>query len=255
MAERRMLTMKICDSDAFLDMPLSTQSLYFHLNMRADDDGFVNNPKKIQRMIGASEDDLKLLIVKRFIIAFESGVIVIKHWRMHNLLRKDRYNPTQYQEEFQQLEIKENGSYTEHGNQLATICQPSGNQLATQDSIGKDSIDKNSKDNKRKRFVPPTLEEVKAYCEERKNNVDAERFVDYYKANGWMVGKSKMKDWKACVRTWEKNSFNQKKQNIEIPVPSYIKEQIDHGYENKQIEQIDRNTLLKEINEMKGNMN
>lgn len=142
MAERRMFTTKIVDSDAFMDMPLSTQSLYFHLSMRADDDGFVNNPKKIQRMIGASEDDLKLLIAKRFILAFESGVIVIKHWRMHNLLRKDRYNPTQYQEEFKMLSLKENGAYTEHGNQLTTSWQPKDNQLATQDSIGKDSIGK-----------------------------------------------------------------------------------------------------------------
>ncbi len=142
MAEKRMFTMKIIDSDAFLDMPLSTQTLYFHLNMRADDDGFVNNPRKIQRMIGASDDDLKLLIAKRFILAFENGVIVIKHWRMHNLLRKDRYTPTQYQEQMQSLAIKENGAYTEAGNQLATNWQPDGNQLATQDSIGKVRKDK-----------------------------------------------------------------------------------------------------------------
>lgn len=140
MAERRMFTQKIVDSDAFLDMPLSTQALYFHLNMRADDDGFVNNPKKIQRMIGASDDDLKVLIAKRFILTFESGVIVIKHWRMHNLLRKDRYAPTQYQEEFESLSLKENGAYTEKNDVLATSWQPDGNQLATQDSTGKDSI-------------------------------------------------------------------------------------------------------------------
>lgn len=154
MAERRMFTQKIIDSDAFLDMPLSTQSLYFHLNMRADDDGFINNAKKIQRMIGASEDDLKLLIAKRFVLAFESGVIVIKHWRMHNLLRKDRYNPTQYQEEFESLMLKDIGSYTEKPieipcevvgeNTVATTWQPHGNQMATQDSIGKDSIGKNN---------------------------------------------------------------------------------------------------------------
>jgi hypothetical protein len=115
--------------------------------MRADDDGFVNNPKKIQRMIGASEDDLKLLLAKRFILGFENGVIVIKHWRMHNVLRKDRYNPTQYQEQFASLELKENGSYTETyciqtGNQLATNWQPTGNQLEPQDRLGKDSIGK-----------------------------------------------------------------------------------------------------------------
>lgn len=148
-----MFTQKIVDSDAFLDMPLSTQALYFHLNMRADDDGFVNNPKKIQRMIGASEDDLKLLVAKRFILAFENGVIVIKHWRMHNLLRKDRYNPTQYQEQLAQIEMKENGAYTEKGfksletvdfESVATTWQPNGNQMATQDRIGKDSIVKDS---------------------------------------------------------------------------------------------------------------
>lgn len=149
MAERRMFTKKIVDSDAFLDLPLSSQSLYFHLAMRADDDGFVNNPKKIQRMIGASDDDLKLLIAKRFILGFDSGVIVIKHWRMHNLLRKDRYNPTQYQEELKMLELKDNGSYTEAENQPATTWQPNGNQMATQDSIGKVSIDKDRLDKDR----------------------------------------------------------------------------------------------------------
>ena len=139
MAERRMFTMKIVDSDAFLEMPMSTQSLYFHLNMRADDDGFVNNPKRIQRMIGASEDDLKLLLAKRFILGFENGVVVIKHWRMHNLLRKDRYNPTQYIEQKAQLEIKEDGAYTEK-NYVATTWQPLGNQMATQVRLDKDSI-------------------------------------------------------------------------------------------------------------------
>ena len=99
MAERRMFTKKITESDAFLDMPLSTQCLYFHLNMSADDDGFVNNPKKIQRMIGASDDDLKLLLAKSFILAFESGIIVIKHWKMQNYIQSDRYKPTDYAEE------------------------------------------------------------------------------------------------------------------------------------------------------------
>ena len=145
MAEKRMFTQKIIDSDAFLDMPLSTQALYFHLNMRADDDGFINNPKRIQRTIGASEDDLKLLIAKRFLICFENGVIVIKHWRMHNTLRKDRYNPTVYQEQYALLEVKDNNAYTEKPvNQLATTWQPDGNHLEPQYSIDKNSIDKRS---------------------------------------------------------------------------------------------------------------
>lgn len=162
MAERRMFTKKIIDSDAFLDMPLSTQSLYFHLNMRADDDGFVNNPKKIQRMIGASEDDLKLLVAKRFILCFENGVIVIKHWRMHNLLRKDRYNPTQYAEELDTLMIKDNGSYTEKPVEIpvATSWQPSDNQLATQDSIGKVSIEKYSIDKEKDNNMSASVKRI-----------------------------------------------------------------------------------------------
>ena len=162
MANKRMFAKTIIDSDAFLDMPLSTQALYFHLSMRADDDGFINNPKKISRMIGCGEDDLKLLIAKKFLLNFESGVVVIKHWLIHNTLRKDRHTPTNYQDELKQLIQKENGSYkkvddigipnridvtpTDDGNQLATTWQPDGNQLATQYSIDKYSIDKLSKD-------------------------------------------------------------------------------------------------------------
>lgn len=112
MAERRMFTKKIIDSDAFLDMPLSTQALYFHLAMRADDDGFINNPKKIQRMVGATDDDMKVLITKSFILCFESGVIVIKHWKMHNYIQSDRYHPTQYQEEKNKLFLKNNKAYS-----------------------------------------------------------------------------------------------------------------------------------------------
>ncbi len=112
MANKRMFNIKIVDSDAFLDMPLSTQCLYFHLNMRADDDGFIGNPKKIMRMVGCSEDDLKLLIAKRFVLTFENGVIVIKHWKMHNCIQTDRYTPTVYIDEKNMLFIKQNKSYT-----------------------------------------------------------------------------------------------------------------------------------------------
>lgn len=141
MAERRMFAKTIIDSDMFLDMPLSTQALYFHLSMRADDDGFINNPRKLQRMVGASDDDLKVLIMKRFILPFDSGVVVIKHWKIHNYIRNDRYKETVYQKERSQLEVKENGAYTE----LATPGIPGGipsdyqavYQMDTQDSVGK----------------------------------------------------------------------------------------------------------------------
>lgn len=113
MAERRMFAKTIIDSDAFLDMPLSAQALYFHLSMRADDEGFLGNPKRIRGMIGASEDDLKLLIVKRFLISFKSGVVVIRHWRIHNYIQSDRYKETAYVEEKSSLSLDGNKAYTQ----------------------------------------------------------------------------------------------------------------------------------------------
>jgi len=222
MAERRMFAKTIIESDAFLDMPMSTQALYFHLSMRADDDGFINNPKRIQRMIGASDDDLKLLIAKSFIITFESGVVVIKHWKIHNYIRNDRYKPTTYSDEKALLEEKDNKAYT----LKSTLGIPNGYQMDTQDRLGKDRLGKDrlgkdsigelkegDKPPKRKRFTPPTLEEVQAYCAERNNNIDPQHFIDYYTSNGWLVGKNKMKDWKAAVRTWERNGYSSNKSN------------------------------------------
>ena len=202
MAERRMFAKTIIDSDAFLDMPTSAQALYFHMAMRADDDGFLNNPKKVQRMVGASDDDCKLLLAKRFLIAFESGVVVIKHWRIHNYIQKDRYKPTVYQEEKNRLSLKDNGVYTECIQDVYTDKY----------SIDKDSIDKKEEGaDKPQRFIPPTVQEVDAYCKERNNGIDAQSFVDFYSSKGWMIGKNKMKDWKASVRTWEKRELPQKK--------------------------------------------
>ncbi|MCR5722024.1 MAG: replisome organizer [Lachnospiraceae bacterium] len=122
MANKRMFNNMVLDTDAFLDMPLSAQALYFHLNMRADDDGFISNPKRIQAYIGASEDDLRLLVLKNFVIAFEDGVIVIKHWRMHNTIQKDRYHPTNYKEDLALLGIKENKAYTLDVSKMETGC-------------------------------------------------------------------------------------------------------------------------------------
>ena len=219
MAERRMFTKRITESDAFLDMPSSTQMLYFHFSMNADDDGFVNNPKKIQKMCGASDDDFKLLIAKSFIILFDSGIIVIKHWKMHNYIQADRYRPTDYVEEKSMLGIKSNKAYTLDVSKMDTECIQNG--YIGKDSIGKVSIDKNSIDKdskgesvrgeKAKRFYPPTLDEVKQYCEERKNNIDPMAFIDFYSSKGWMIGKNRMKDWKAAVRTWERKRKEESK--------------------------------------------
>ena len=134
MAERRMFAKTIVTSDAFLDMPLSARCLYFTLGMFADDDGFVNNPKSIMRQVGACTDDLNLLLLKRFILKFDSGVIVIKHWRIHNYIQKDRYKETKYIDEKATLMLDEKGAYTE--------CIQDVSKVETQVSIGKISIGK-----------------------------------------------------------------------------------------------------------------
>ncbi|MBQ8357074.1 MAG: replisome organizer [Clostridia bacterium] len=120
MAERRMFAKTVIDSDAFIEMPLSAQALYFHLAMRADDDGFVNSPNRIRKDVGAAEDDMKLLVLKRFVIAFESGVIVIKHWKIHNYIQSDRYKPTVYTKEMALLTICENKAYTDCIHHVST---------------------------------------------------------------------------------------------------------------------------------------
>ena len=348
LAERRMFAKTIIDSDAFLDMPLSSQTLYFHLSMRADDDGFINNPKKIQRMVGCADDDLKLLIAKNFIIPFESGIVVIKHWRIHNYIRGDRKKATVYPEEMSMLVEKDNGAYSLKSNESVLIegateetkrqkaykestlpysfeykiraafygklcpvcgfkmqssvdecgigsdirkpsiqhnvpiskggkhelgnisvichqcnitlqdketdrlnadevikvwdeicatdkCQASDGQVTgkCQHRLGKDSIVKDSINNistettetkpKRKKFVPPTLEEVQAYCLERNNNVDAQKFYDYYTASEWHDGKgNKVKNWKQKVITWERDG------NGQAPPPNQKKSK--YGY-------------------------
>jgi hypothetical protein len=136
---RRLFSTEIVDSDAFLDMPISTQALYFHLGMRADDDGFVN-PRKIMRTVGASDDDLKVLLGKRFLLTFNSGVVVVKHWLIHNSIRKDRYHETKYLDEKNTLFIKENKAYTD----MATKGQPIGNHLVPEVKLSQVKLIKNS---------------------------------------------------------------------------------------------------------------
>lgn len=223
MAERRMFAKTIIDSDAFLDMPLSTQALYFHLSMRADDDGFINKPKTIMRMTGCKDDDIRLLVSKKFVIPFETGVVVIKHWKIHNYIRKDSYSETKYKDEKALLSLDENSAYTITQPQITQTCddpvtdslQTSDDPvegMATQDRIGKDRLGKDSifvgakapTPTPKKRFVKPTVDQIMAYCAERGNHIDSQRFYDYYEANGWKVGKNPMKDWKAAVRNWER---------------------------------------------------
>lgn len=141
MAERRMFSKKVTDDDNFMSLSSSAQALYLHLSMSADDDGFSNQVSTSMFKAHASVQDLQALLEKRYIYQFKNGVIVIKHWRMANALRKDRYTPTAFQEELAQLDLKENGSYT----WLPDGCQMVAERLP-QDRLGKDSVDKDRLD-------------------------------------------------------------------------------------------------------------
>lgn len=210
MADRRMFTRKVTDDDNFMSLSSSAQALYLHLSMSADDDGFCNQVSISMFKAHASVADLQQLLEKRYLYQFDNGVIVIKHWRMANALRKDRYTPTAFKEELAKLELKPNGSYTflDDGCQLVAGCLPQ-NRI-DKNRIDKDRLDKYNKresvrGEKADRFVPPDVNQVQEYCDSRNNGIDAQTFVDFYTSKGWMVGKNKMKDWKAAVRTWERN--------------------------------------------------
>ena len=215
MAQKRMFSLSVTDTDDFMDMPTSTQALYFHLGMHGDDDGFVGSPRKITRAAGCAPDDLKLLITKGFLIPFDSGVVVIRDWKINNTLKNDRYHETVYVEEKAALLSDSVGRYyvgTEletPRNQIVSSMEPEHNiteHNETEPSPEK-QIEEAGKPPRAKRFVPPTVEEIKAYCRDRKNGIDAQRLFDYYTANGWVQGKGKpIKDWKAVVRTWERGT-------------------------------------------------
>ena len=220
MAERRMFAKTIVLSDAFLDMPMSARCLYFTLGMLADDDGFVNAPKAIMRQCGASEDDMRILVARKFLILFESGVIVIKHWRINNYLRSDRYVETKHTAEKSLIEIGENGAYHLYDSGIHNDGIPnSGIPSIGKDSIDKDSIDKNrlKKNNSSadsnivtsgvSKFKPPTLQDVSKYCAEKSlTYVNPESFVDFYESKNWMVGKNKMSNWKSALSGWNRRA-------------------------------------------------
>lgn len=161
MAERRMFAKTIIDSDAFIDMPISARLLYYDLAMRADDDGFVNSPKKIMKFVGASADDMNVLIARQFIIPFESGVVVIRHWKMHNYIQKDRYKPTSYQEEMENLTLKNGAYYTENlpdVSNLDTECIQDVYEMDTQDRLGKVRLGKVRLESTRGELPPEDFE-------------------------------------------------------------------------------------------------
>lgn len=210
MAEKRMFAKSIVLTDAFLDMPMSARCLYFTLSMVADDDGFVGSPKSVMRQCGASQDDMKVLIVKRFVLAFDSGVIVIKHWRINNYLQKDRYNPTTYQEELATLKLDQKNAYTERDKAAYTECIQDvyTDKNSIDKSNTKEKVNQKEKQSGVYKFIPPTIDEIKAYCDERNSSVDPESFYSFYESKGWMIGKNKMKNWKMAISTWERKDAN-----------------------------------------------
>lgn len=186
MADRRMFSKKVTDSDQFIEMSAAAQALYFHLNQGADDDGFNNQIQNAMFKAHAGVDDLKILMAKRFIIRFESGVIVIKHWRMHNTLRKDRYVPTNFQEELAQLGIKENGAYT-FGCQKVAERLPDGCQTV---ASGKDRLVEDSIVEDNKRYIveqsptlPPELPEKEPENESEKPGIPYKEIIECLNRN------------------------------------------------------------------------
>jgi hypothetical protein len=223
MAKKRMISQQICDSDPFLDMPLSSQNLYFHLILRADDDGFVDNAKSIIRKVGGSQDDLMVLISKRFVLTFDnSSVIVIKHWKLHNTIQCDRYHKTIYQQEMDKIVIGKDNIY-----EIGT-----GDPLPKPPEIAynEPKVEVVSKP-KKTMFVAPTVEEIAQYIKEKSYQTNAQQFWNYYENKGWCIGSKKMKNWKLALDNWEIGRFTSVRQKPIISdriLPDWINDQNEY---------------------------
>ena len=196
MAQRRMFNKSITNSSVFLKMPSSSRLLYYDLGMNADDDGFVEH-FMVLRMTGATQQDLGVLELNGLIKVFDENVLWIKDWKENNYIRNDRYQPSKYLSVYS----------------VDTLGIPMVD--TGKDSIGKDSIIY------KKGFEKPTIKEIEQYCSERNNGINANAFYDFYESKNWYVGKNKMKDWKACVRTWEQRKNNNLKEKEEI-IPHWL---------------------------------
>ena len=220
MAQKRMFSLSVVDTDKFLEMPISSRLLYYELGMRADDDGFVDNWKKILLFTGLKEDDMKVLISKQFIIPFESGVIVIRHWRMNNYLQNDRTKPTIYQEELKKLELDSNNVYT-----MDTTCIH---------SIDKNRIDKN---------IYGELKNVLLTDEEYHKLEQANLLPYIEKLSSYIASKGKKyKSHYATILTWSRGD-----KKTEKPLPEWFDKEIEK--ENTTVE--DENYMQELLNEYK----
>ena len=232
MAQRRMFNKSITNSSKFLKMPMSSRLLYYDLGMNADDDGFVEH-FMVLRMTGATQQDLGVLEINGLVKIFDDNVLWIRDWKENNYIRNDRYVPSKYLSVYS----------------LETIGIPMVD--AGKDSIGKISIEEKEidKEKEKERFKKPTVEEIAEYCKERNNGIDAQYFWDSYNAKDWMIGKQKMKNWKSCIHTWERNKKKglYTTQQKEIIEPDWFNKDV----ENKQMTDED----LQELDELLKNMN
>lgn len=244
MARRRMFSLDIVDSDMFLDMPKTSQALYFNLGMRADDDGFIQNPKRLLKMLGTEEDDLKILIAKGFVIRFETGVIVITHWKQNNYIAKDRYKETVHKIEKRLLNTDENNTYFITQSECIQPVYGSVYNLDTQDRLVKDRVVKDRVVVVEEDKYIPQLEEIKNYINNNNYTFDPEYFFNYYKTRNWNLGNKPINSFdqlKSIMDNWQKrerqksqndlqvvrNSFNNFDQKI------YTEEEIDERLREK----------------------
>lgn len=231
-----MFSMKIVDTDAFLDMSQTAQLLYFHFSMRADDDGFVSNPKKIMRMIGVQDDDMKVLIAKKFIIPFDSGVCVIKHWKIHNYIQNDRYSETNYTEEKKKLLLKENGSYKLKDEECIQDVSKMDTQVRLE--LGKDRLG----EEREKGELSPDKPEIHLSYLKNIPEWDVKEFTDDYKVTeealkakaldlfDWCEANGKRKkNYKAFLRVAVKKDFGKR-----TPQDKILEERIQRTRESMQ---------------------
>lgn len=212
-----MFSLQVVDTDKFLDMPPSSQALYFHLGMHGDDDGFVSSPRKIARCVGCNDDDMRILAAKGFIIPFDSGVLVITDWRVNNTLQNDRYKETMYREEKSLLRLEKSGKYVTDSNPYPECIQSDSNMESQRNLTQRNQTEPNKTEcggthQTHTHFFPPSVDDVRAYCDKQGyTSIDPERFVSYYAARQWKSGKTAITDWRAAVDSWHRKDVD--KQN------------------------------------------
>lgn len=202
MAQKRMFDKRVVETDKFMDLPMSAKALYFMAGISADDKGFFQ-PKKLQKVHGFSDDDFKILIAKQYLIVFDTGVMVITDWNKNNWLDTRRVQETEYIDELKLLTL-----INEKYELLDCAKRMLSENRIEENRIEQNSIEENNKKEihkEKNNFTKPTIEELKEFTKEHNLKIDEERFIDYYEAKGWMIGKSKMKDWKAAARNWNRN--------------------------------------------------